>query len=226
MILAAGRGNRMRPLTDHTPKPLLVVGGKPLIVWHLESLAKAGLREVVINHAHLGHQIEEALRDGDRWGLSIQYSAEGTALETAGGIAKALPYLGDEPFLVVNGDVFMDIDFSRLPQTLQPGKLAHLVMVDNPPQHQQGDFGFKHGELSLQDEPRLTFSGVAVYDPTLFFGIQPGEVARLAPLLQQAITNGQVSAEHYRGIWHDVGTPERLHELDWQLSDQHSPTVT
>jgi len=226
MILAAGRGNRMRPLTDHTPKPLLVVGGKPLIVWHLESLAKAGFREVVINHAHLGHQIEEALGDGGRWGLSIQYSAEGIALETAGGIAKALPYLGDEPFLVVNGDVFMDIDFSRLPQILQPGKLAHLVMVDNPPQHQQGDFGFNHGQLSLHGEPRLTFSGVAVYDPSLFFGIQPVEVARLAPLLQQVITNGQVSAEHYRGIWHDVGTPERLHELDRQLSDQHSPTVT
>jgi len=226
MILAAGRGNRMRPLTDHTPKPLLMLGGKPLIVWHLERLAQAGFREVVINHAHLGSQIEQSLGNGAQWNLSIQYSAEGAALETAGGITKALSYLGPEPFLVVNGDVFMDIDFSRLPQTLRPGKLAHLVLVDNPPQHSQGDFGFSDGRLTLQGEPMLTFSGVAIYHPSLFSHIKPGEVARLAPLLQLAITKDQASAEHYRGIWHDVGTPERLYELDRQLSDQHSPTVT
>lgn len=220
MILAAGRGNRMRPLTDHTPKPLLKVGGKPLIVWHLENLAQAGFREVVINHAHLGSQIEEALGDGSQWNVSIGYSAEGTALETAGGIAKALPLLGTEPFLVVNGDVFVDVDFAHLKQGLAQGKLAHLVMVDNPPQHPQGDFVFQGGKLALEGEPKLTFSGVAVYHPSLFANVAPGQVAKLAPLLQQAISQGQASAEHYHGIWHDVGTPERLHELDRQLTDQ------
>lgn len=220
MILAAGRGNRMRPLTDHTPKPLLKVGGKPLIVWHLENLARAGFREIVINHAHLGSQIEAALGDGSQWNLAIQYSAEGTALETAGGIAKALPYLGDEPFLVVNGDVFIDIDFVRLAKTTLQGKLAHLVMVDNPPQHPQGDFAFRDGKLGLEGLPRLTFSGVAVYHPSLFAAVMPGQVAKLAPLLQQAIGEGRASGEHYHGVWHDVGTPERLDELDRQLTTQ------
>lgn len=223
MILAAGRGNRMRPLTDHTPKPLLKVGGKPLIVWHLENLARAGFREVVINHAHLGSQIEDALGDGSQWNVSIRYSAEGSALETAGGIAKALPLLGTEPFLVVNGDVFIDMDFAHLAQALPPGRLAHLVMVDNPPQHPQGDFVFNSGELTLEGQPRVTFSGVGVYHPSLFSDVLPGQVAKLAPLLQQAIAQGAVSAEHHRGLWHDVGTPERLHELDRQLTDQPQP---
>lgn len=227
MILAAGRGNRMRPLTDQVPKPLLKVGGKALIVWHLENLAKAGFTDVVINHAYLGRQIEEALGNGAQWNLSIQYSAEGTALETAGGIAKALPYLGNEPFLVVNGDVFIDIHFSQLVGVLQPGKLGHLMMVDNPPQHPQGDFAFSNGELSLQGEPKLTFSGVAVYHPSLFTEITLGQVVKLAPLLQQAISQGLVTAEHHRGSWHDVGTPERLYELDRQLTDQQqSQTIT
>ncbi|TXI36760.1 MAG: nucleotidyltransferase family protein, partial [Methylophilus methylotrophus] len=143
MILAAGRGERMRPLTDHTPKPLLQVGGKPLIVWHIERLARAGFSELVINHAHLGQQIETALGNGEQWRVRIRYSAEEVALETAGGIANALPLLGDQPFLVVNGDVFTDIDYASL--ALPAGKLAHLVMVDNPPQHAAGDFGLKDG---------------------------------------------------------------------------------
>ncbi|HEU4709796.1 MAG TPA: nucleotidyltransferase family protein [Methylophilaceae bacterium] len=220
MILAAGRGNRMRPLTDHTPKPLLSVGGKPLIVWHIENLAKAGFRDIVINHAHLGNQIEAALGDGSEWNVSIRYSPEGTALETAGGIAKALPLLGDEPFLVVNGDVFIDMDFAPLAHALPEGKLARLVMVDNPPQHPQGDFVFHNGKLDLEGEPKRTFSGVAVYHPALFADIPRGQVAKLAPLLQQAIAQGLASAEHYHGVWHDVGTPERLYELDRQLADQ------
>ena len=140
MILAAGRGERMRPLTDHTPKPLLKVGGKPLIVWHLERLAKAGFKEVVINHAHLGEQIEQALGDGSQWGLDIQYSPEKIALETAGGIANALPLLGSSPFLVVNGDTFTEINFADLTNVLQANHHAHLVLVNNPPQHPNGDF--------------------------------------------------------------------------------------
>ena len=217
----------MRPLTDHVPKPLLKVGGKPLITWHLENLAKAGFKDIVINHAHLGSQVEEALGNGAQWNISIQYSAEGTALETAGGIAQALHYLGEEPFLVVNGDVFIGIDFTHLTTALLPGKLAHLVMVDNPPQHPQGDFVFRNSALELEGEPKLTFSGVAVYHPSLFSGIMPGQVVKLAPLLQQAISKGLITAEYHDGIWHDVGTPERLYELDRQLSDQQqSRTLT
>lgn len=222
MILAAGRGNRMRPLTDHVPKPLLKVGGKPLIVWHLENLARAGFTEIVINHAHLGQQIEDALGNGDAWGVSIRYSAEGSALETAGGIAKALPLLGPQPFLVVNGDVFIRMDFARLRGKLQEGKLAHLVMVDNPSQHPNGDFALDDGELSLDGKRRLTFAGVAVYDPALFRDIVCGQVARLAPLLQQAIAQRKASAEYHAGVWHDIGTPERLQALDRQLINQVS----
>ncbi|ACT47499.1 N-acetylmuramate alpha-1-phosphate uridylyltransferase MurU [Methylotenera mobilis] len=215
MILAAGRGERMRPLTDHTPKPLLPIAGKPLIVWHLERLSQAGFKEVVINHAHLGGMIEAALQDGAQWGLQIEYSAETVALETAGGIANALHLLGDEQFLVVNGDVFTDISFANL--KLSPGNLAHLVLIDNPPQHQQGDFAFVDEIIKLEGEPKLTFSGVGVYPPALFAGIKRGEPAKLAPLLKQAIADGKVSAEHFRGVWHDIGTPERLAALNQQL---------
>ena len=215
MILAAGRGERMRPLTDHTPKPLLPIAGKPLIVWHLERLSQAGFKEVVINHAHLGGMIEAALQDGAQWGLHIEYSAETVALETAGGIANALHLLGDEQFLVVNGDVFTDISFANL--KLSPGNLAHLVLIDNPPQHQQGDFAFVDETIKLDGEPKLTFSGVGVYHPALFAGIKHGEPAKLAPLLKQAIADGKVSAEHFRGVWHDIGTPERLTALNQQF---------
>lgn len=215
MILAAGRGERMRPLTDHTPKPLLPIAGKPLIVWHLERLAQAGFTEVVINHAHLGNMIEAELQDGAQWDLHIQYSAEAVALETAGGIANALDLLGNDPFLVVNGDVFTDISFASL--KLSPGNLAHMVLIDNPPQHPQGDFAFANEKIQLEGEPKLTFSGVGVYHPALFAGINRGEPAKLAPLLKQAIADGKVSAEHFKGVWHDIGTPERLMALNQHL---------
>ena len=211
----------MRPLTDHTPKPLLEVGGKPLIVWHLERLAAAGFREIVVNHAYLGAKIESALGNGAQWGVSIQYSAEGTALETAGGIAKALSLLGQQPFLVVNGDIYSDISFAGLRTALAEGKLAHLVLIDNPPQHAQGDFAFDNDKLALEGRQMLTFSGIGVYHPALFAEVQVGHAAKLAPLLRQAIAQGRASAEHHHGLWHDVGTPERLYELDQQLKTQH-----
>ena len=216
MILAAGRGERMRPLTDHMPKPLLKVAGKPLIVWHLERLARAGFKGVVINHAHLGQQIEDELGSGSQWGLNISYSPEVNALETAGGIANALDLLGSAPFLVVNGDVFTDVDFATL--KLQPPNLAHLVMVDNPPQHLQGDFAINAGKLAQSGDVQYTFSGVGVYHPQLFSGIKKGEAAKLAPLLKQAMAEGLVTAEYYQGIWHDIGTPERLAALDEAIS--------
>lgn len=215
MILAAGRGERMRPLTDLAPKPLLRVGGKPLIVWHLERLAQAGVKDVVINHAHLGAQIESALGDGSQWGLHIQYSPEKVALETAGGIANALPLLGDAPFLVVNGDVFTDIDFATL--KLDPPNLAHLVMIDNPPQHMAGDFVLLNEKVTLEGVKKLTFSGIGVYHPDLFASVVRGEAAKLAPLLKAAMAQGLVSGNHHQGEWHDIGTPERLHALDSQL---------
>ena len=223
MILAAGRGERMRPLTDHAPKPLLKVGGKPLIVWHIENLSKAGFKEVVINHAHLGVQIEAYLGDGSEWGVSIQYSAEETALETAGGIANALPLLGAAPFLVVNGDTFTDIDFAPLQHALVTPNLAHLVMIDNPPQHPNGDFLYADAKLVVGNDEahhaesrssKLTFSGIGIYHPDLFNGIACREPAKLAPILKRAIADGLITAEHYQGVWHDIGTPERLAELD------------
>ena len=228
MILAAGRGERMRPLTDKTPKPLLKVGGKPLIVWHLERLAKAGFKEVVINHAHFGEQIEAALGNGAQWGVSIQYSPEKIALETAGGIAKALHLLGDEPFLVVNGDTYTDFDFAVLTHLSAPSplkgegwgeaeevqNLAHLVLVNNPPQHPQGDFAIEADMLKHLGVQMLTFSGVGVYHPDLFADIVKGEPAKLAPLLRKAIDNNAATAQYYQGVWHDIGTPQRLQELD------------
>lgn len=214
MILAAGRGERMRPLTDHTPKPLLKVGGKALIVWHIERLAAAGFTELIINHAHLGQQIEDTLGDGTQWSVHIQYSSEPTALETAGGIAKALPLLGNSPFLVVNGDVFTEIDFATLQTALVSPKIAHLMMVDNPPQHPQGDFSLNNGNLQAVGEQKLTFSGIGVYSPELFKDVVHGEPAKLAPLLKQALVQNLVSGQHYSGIWHDIGTPERLSALD------------
>jgi MurNAc alpha-1-phosphate uridylyltransferase len=217
MILAAGRGERMRPLTDHTPKPLLKVGGKSLIVWHLERLAKAGFKEIVINHAHLGEQLEQALGDGGQWGMHIQYSPEKIALETAGGIANALPLLGAEPFLVVNGDTFTEIDFGVLTNALQANNHTHLVLVNNPPQHPNGDFAIEAGRLKNTGEKMLTFSGVGVYHPDLFASVTRGEPAKLAPLLRQAIAENQATAEYYQGVWHDIGTPERLNMLDEEL---------
>jgi MurNAc alpha-1-phosphate uridylyltransferase len=275
MILAAGRGERMRPLTDHTPKPLLQAGGKPLIVWHIERLVAAGITELVINHAHLGAQIEAALGDGSQIGASILYSAESTALETAGGIAYALPLLGEEVFAVINGDIYCDYNFAHLPalagQMQRNQDMAHLVLVDNPPQHPNGDFFLQENRItaptlnpsrnnlgrshfiqqqevkppSLRGKPLaglvvrgrplrsdssvlnpqsslLTFSGIGLYQPALFAHIPRGAKAPLAPLLREQVALGKVSGEYHRGTWVDVGTPQRLHQLDEQLRHEHS----
>lgn len=218
MILAAGRGERMRPLTDTRPKPLLPVGGRPLIEWHLEKLAAAGFRRVVINHAHLGGQIEAALGDGARWGLEIRYSAEGQgrALETGGGICKALPLLGKAPFLVINGDVFTDLDYGSL--RIPDRALAHLVLVDNPSHHPEGDFRLdERGRVYADGEPRLTFSGMGIYRPELFAGCRP-EPFPLAPLLRERMACGKVSGEYFSGRWLDVGTPQRYYRLQQELA--------
>lgn len=226
MILAAGKGERMRPLTDHTPKPLLPVGGKPLILWHLEKLAKAGFQRIIINHAHLGDQIEEILGDGEAFGVELRYSREGEPLETAGGIATALPLIEGEIFPVVNGDVFCDYDFARLGGIMArmqgENTLAHLVLVDNPLHHPKGDFELE-GEKVLDrvSAHSLTFSGLGVYRRELFASIAPWKKAPLAPLLKQAMQQGRVTGEHFRGRWMDVGTPERLRELDREICNQN-----
>lgn len=234
MILAAGRGERMRPLTDHTPKPLLIVCDKPLIVWHIERLAAAGLRDLVINHAHLGAQIEAALGDGSKFGVRIRYSPENPALETAGGIANALPLLGDAPFAVINGDIYCDYDVAHLPHhaaTLAAGNdAAHLVLVNNPPQHPNGDFCLDGQRIVPAPQPpahspqssALTFSGIGIYQPALFHSIPRGAAAPLAPLLRAQIALGRVSGEHHHGHWVDVGTPQRLQELDKHLRTPHN----
>lgn len=218
MILAAGRGDRLRPHTDAMPKPLLAVAGKPLIQWHIEALAAGGISELVINHAWLGDQIEAALGDGAVFGVHIAYSPEpGGALETGGGIFQALPLLRsgaedeDAPFLVVNGDVLTDIDFARLPRRI--AGLAHLVMVPNPPHHPSGDFCLQGERVTLDRGPRLTFSGIGLYRPSLFARCQRGAFP-LAPLLQAAIAEGRVSGELHPGLWIDVGTAERLAEAN------------
>ncbi len=221
MILAAGRGERMRPLTDTCPKPLLAVGGKALIAWHLEALSRAGFRDILINHAHLGAQIEAALGDGSRWGLRIGYSPEAQALETAGGIANALERLGSEAFLVVNGDVFCDVDFARAAAIAEKMRAADLlawcVLVANPEHHARGDFGLD-GERLVADAPqRFTFSGIGIYRPELFAQIVPGARAPLAPLLYAAAAARQAGGEFHAGRWTDVGTHERLARLDAQL---------
>ena len=219
MILAAGRGNRMRPLTDQVPKPLLRAGGKPLIQYHIERLAAAGVREIVINHAHLGQQIEAALGDGSRLGVALRYSAEGEgqALETGGGIFKALPLLGPGPFLVVNADIWTDCPFDGL--GLGAGTLAHLILVANPPQHPAGDFHLSDGRVLTEGEPRLTFSGIGVYHPDVFANCTAGAFP-LAPLLRQAMAEGRVTGQRHHGHWFDIGTPQRLAELDRWLGNE------
>jgi len=224
MILAAGRCERMRPLTDYNPKPLLQVRGKPLIVWHVERLVRAGICDLVINHAYLGEQIEQALGNGTQFGATIHYSPESVALETAGGIANALPLLGEEVFAVINGDIFSDYDFANLfihAASLSASKdLAHLCLVNNPTQHPLGDFALQDGRIT-ERLPKLTFSGIGLYKSALFVDISRGDKAALAPLLRQQIALNKVSGEHHIGLWTDVGTPERLEQLNQQLSQKN-----
>ena len=232
MLLAAGRGERMRPLTDHTPKPLLQVGGKPLIVWHIENLARVGINELVINHAHLGQQIESALGDGSQFNVQITYSPENPVLETAGGIAHALPLLGGgEHFAVINSDIYCDYDFAQLPvhaaALIKRGDAAHLVLVNNPAHHPAGDFGLIDGRVTSSLSPGergniLTFSGIGIYHPGMFAHIPRGTAAPLAPLLRAQIAQNKVSGEHHTGRWEDVGTPQRLQQLDNTLRKPHN----
>lgn len=222
MILAAGRGERMRPLTDTCPKPLLEVGGKPLIVWHIERLARAGIEEIVINHAHLGDRFEKALAQGQQWGIHIRYSPEGEALETAGGIANALPLLGNAPFLVVNGDVYCEINYAqfiaRALTRMSQGQLGHIVLVDNPAHHPQGDFVLDaSGRVARDGGSTLTYAGIGAFRAELFTSVARSEKARLAPLLHQSIAQDRLTGEHFHGYWEDVGTPERLARLNAEL---------
>jgi len=231
MILAAGRGERMRPLTDTQPKPLLKVGGKSLIEWHVHRLAKAGITHLVINHAWLGDQIEATLGDGRRYGVHIAYSPEPQPLETAGGIAKALPLLGDEPFLVMNGDIWCDWNpaaaFDAAREAEATGSQAWLLLVDNPVHHPDGDFSLGLDGHVLDAEPgnALTFTGVGVYQPEFFRSLDPGQPAPLAPLLYQAIDQKLMIGEHYDGTWIDVGTPQRLMQLNAMLAAAPSTPV-
>ena len=211
MILAAGRGERMRPLTDSLPKPLLAAGGKPLIVHHIEKLKHAGISELVINHAWLGHKLVEALGDGSAFGVSIHWSAEESALETAGGIVQALPLLGSDPFLVINGDTWIDADYATLVRQPLGSDLAHLWLVPNPPQHPNGDFSLQAGRV--QDAPALTFSGVGLYHPAAFADL-PSGARKLAPLLRDWMAQGRVGGSLLAGEWRDIGTVERLRALD------------
>jgi N-acetyl-alpha-D-muramate 1-phosphate uridylyltransferase len=226
LIFAAGLGERMRPLTNHTPKPLLMAGGKPLIVWHLEKLAAMDVRYVVINTSHLAEQFPEALGDGARWGLRIRYAYEGpTPLETGGGMLNALDLLGSDPFLTISGDVWTNADFAALPA--EPAGLGHLLMVDNPPHHPSGDFALDAQGRVLDETPRLTYSGIGVFRRELLHDWRTvvdtdGAHAKpprfkLRPLLERAMAQGQLHGSHHRGAWTDVGTPQRLAELEHQL---------
>ena len=227
MILAAGRGERMRPLTDTLPKPLLKAGGHALIEYQLQNLARAGFTDVVINHAYLGGMIENALGKGERYGVNILYSPEKVVLETAGGIANALPLLtnksGTLPFLIVNADIYCEMNYASLLLVMKAmqlnmnAQLAHLVLVENPSHHAEGDFALNGNQVALAGNNKLTFSGIGIYRPQLFSTIKPGLAAKLAPILRQAMQAGKVSGEYFSGQWTDVGTPERLELLDKQL---------
>jgi MurNAc alpha-1-phosphate uridylyltransferase len=221
MLLAAGRGERLRPLTDSVPKALVEVAGKPLIAWHLERLAANGCREAVINVSHLGERIVERLGDGARFGLRIAYSHEAERLETAGGIAQALALLGADPFLLVNADVYCEYDFRRLLALDLGEQLAHLVLVPNPAHRSKGDFTLASGKVGSGAAPRYTYAGIAVVSPRLVEKVTPGEKAPLAPLLYAAADRGLMSGELYPGLWQDVGTPERLAELEALLESRH-----
>jgi MurNAc alpha-1-phosphate uridylyltransferase len=218
MILAAGRGERLRPRTDRTPKALVEVGGKPLLAWHLERIRRAGIRDVVINVSHLAAQIMERFRDGAGHGLALHWSHELQALETAGGIAKARALLGDAPFLLVNADIWCDYDFSRLSGMSLDARLAHLVLIPNPPHNVAGDFSLEGVRIGNDSAPRYTYAGIAVLSPALVSDVPAGEKTPLAPLLRSAAGRGAVSGELHRGAWSDVGTEERLAQLQSQMS--------
>jgi MurNAc alpha-1-phosphate uridylyltransferase len=236
MLLAAGRGERMRPLTDTCPKPLLKVRGRPLIVWHVLNLVRAGITEIVINHAYLGHMIEAALGDGAQFGASIAYSAEGTALETAGGIAKARHLLGDEPFVVISSDIYCPhFDFAQVRNTLEDSDvwgnpyprdkrdIAWLYMVKNPTYHPLGDFALNNFTLANEGEPTYTFGNIGIYRPEMFDRIEPGQHAMLVTLLREYAARDQIGGELYRGEWVNVGTPEELAQLNLPFSERNRP---
>ena len=220
MILAAGRGERLRPLTDDIPKAMVRAGGKPLIAWHLERLAACGCREAVVNVSHLGERIVEGIGDGARYGMRIAYSREPEPLETAGGIAQARALLGEAPFLLVNGDVYCEVDFARLLSFALGARLGHLVLVPNPRHRAGGDFSLEDGMVGNADGTRYTYAGIAVMSPELVAGVSPGEKAPLAPLLRSAAERRLLSGELYHGPWQDVGTRERLAELEAHLSSR------
>ncbi|MGH8259973.1 MAG: N-acetylmuramate alpha-1-phosphate uridylyltransferase MurU [Steroidobacteraceae bacterium] len=220
MVLAAGRGERMRPLTDHTPKPLLEAGGKPLIGYLLEGLARAGLRDIVVNLSWLGQRIRDALGNGSAYGVRIAYSDEGpVALETGGGIFNALPLLGEEPFVIANGDIWTDLDFSTL--SLDGDSLATIVLVPNAPHHPRGDFGLEGDRIVEREADRYTYPGIGLYRPEFFAGCSPGRFP-LLPLLRRAIAAGRLRGQVHRGTWIDIGTPERLAALDAELRTRRS----
>lgn len=225
MILAAGLGTRMRPLTDTCPKPLLKAAGKPLIDYHLERLAEAGVSDVVVNASWLAEQLQDYLGDGSRYGLSLHLSREAEPLETAGGIVQALPLLGEEPFLLVNGDVWTDYPFAQLltATTAAQAGGAHLVLIDNPPHHPEGDFLLRDGLIGESDDSgegtRLTYSGISVWHPRCFADLDPGRRA-LKPIMLAAMARGQLSGEYFAGRWWDIGTPQRLAQLDTLLRDK------
>ena len=220
MLLAAGRGERLRPLTERTPKALVPVGGKPLIAWHLERLAASGCREAVVNVSHLAQQIVDFVGDGARFGMRIAYSREAEPLETAGGIAQAVPLLGAAPFLLVNADIYCEVDFQRLLGLGLGARLAHLVLIPNPPHRAQGDFSLRARTVGNEGTPRYTYAGVAVMSPMLVQPVRQGEKAPLAPLLRRAADEGRISGELFEGLWQDVGTAERLAELEIQLASR------
>ena len=223
MILAAGRGERMRPLTDAVPKPMLPVGGKPLIQWQVERLAAAGFGDLVVNHSYLGEKIEAWLGDGSRFGVRLRYSHEEPALETAGGVAQALDMLGEAPFAVVSGDIHTSFDFASLAARMDAiardphETVAHFVLVDNPPWHPGGDMALENGRVR-RAPPRLTYASLGAFHPQMFRGVARGEWLKLFPWAYQFVDAGRVSGEHFRGEWDNVGTPAQLEALDYRLS--------
>ncbi len=223
IILAAGRGERMRPLTDTVPKPLLRAGGKPLLRWQVERLVAGGFADLVVTHSHLGGQIEQALGDGAALGARIRYSHEAKALETAGGVAQALPLLGDEPFVVVSGDIYTEFDYARLRAPMEAiatrpsQQVAHFVMVDNPPWHAAGDMGLAGGRIT-RSGPTLTYGNIAIYHPALFRDVTAGTRLKLFPWAYRWVDEGRVTGERFAGVWENLGTPQQLEDLDRRLS--------